>query len=177
MSPSTYRSVFVTTFLAISCFLLISPVQAARTTARRQAPPAKGATSANTPASQAYLSRLRSKVLRNWILPDGKNHVVLTATVNSDGTAETASLTSSPKNESAEQAGNEAFAKSLPLEAIPTGIATPAKLVLTFESSADPHGDSSSNLYTQLIPAQPTRPAQAEKTQPAGTPDSAAVTK
>jgi len=175
MRSSIYLFVFVPAVVPIVCFSGTASVQAAPI--HHKAPPARRAASTNTPVSQAYLARLRSKVLRNWIIPDGKNHVVLTATLNSDGSAETASLTSSPKNDSAEQAGNEAFAKSLPLESVPTGIATPAKLVLTFESSADPHGDSSSNLYTQLIPAPPAHPAQAEKSQPAGSPEAAPVTK
>jgi hypothetical protein len=35
--------------------------------------------------SQAFLANLRARVLNNWLLPDGKNVVVLVATVNGQG--------------------------------------------------------------------------------------------
>lgn len=109
------------------------------------APAAKG-TAANT----AYLTRLRGKLLNNWNVPNGKNHVTLSTVLNADGSFGDIGLNSTPKNADAEIAGSEAFAKSQPLEALPAG--GQAKLVLTFESSADPHGDSNSNVYTQIMP-------------------------
>lgn len=110
-----------------------------------------GSTAAgNNAAYTAYLARLRSKLLTHWDVPNGKNKVTLTTTVAADGSVGDVALSSSPKSAEAEIAGSEAFAKSQPLESIPGG--AQVKLVLTFESSADPHGDSSSNVYTQILP-------------------------
>lgn len=112
----------------------------------------KGSNAANT----AYVNRLRGRLMNNWheLMQDGKNHVVITALVNAVGSVENIEIVSSPKNNSAEQAGNEAFAKSQPLEPLPTG--TPkAKLTMTFDSFSDPHGDSNSNIYTQILPILP----------------------
>lgn len=104
----------------------------------------------NTAAYTAYLARLRGKLLNYWDVPNGKNRVTLSTVVNADGSIGDVSLSSAPKNADAEIAGSEAFAKSQPLEAVPGG--GQVKLVLTFESSADPHGDSNSNVYTQIVP-------------------------
>ena len=98
--------------------------------------------------------------MSNWheLMQDGKNHVVVTALVNADGSVDNIQIVSSPKNNSAEQAGNEAFAKSQPLESLPAG--TPqAKLTMTFDSFSDPHGDSNSNIYTQIVPILPPKVA------------------
>jgi hypothetical protein len=129
-----------------------------------------------TAANTAYLTRLRSKLLNNWTVPDGKNRVTLTTVVNADGSIGDVILNSTPKNADAEISGSEAFAKSQPLEVLPGG--GQAKLILTFESSADPHGDSSSNVYTQIVPVPvakaATTPADAA---PATTPADAAPAK
>ncbi len=125
------------------------------------APAAKG-TAANT----AYLARLRGKLLNNWNVPNGKNRVILSTVLNADGSAGDISLSSTPKSADAEIAGSEAFAKSQPLEVLPAG--GQAKLILTFESSADPHGDSSSNVYTQIVPVPTAKaPTPATEVQPA----------
>jgi hypothetical protein len=115
---------------------------------------------AGTAANNAYINRLRGKLMDNWhvLMQDGKNHVVITAVVNADGTVQDMQITSSPKNQSAEQAGNEAFAKIQPLEALPSGSGQ-AKLTLTFDSTSDPHGDSSSNIYTHILPIPQAKPA------------------
>lgn len=136
-------------------------IQAKGAPVRKQVRAANGSTGSNkgTAANTAYLSRLRAKLLNNWSVPNGKNRVVLSTTINADGSVGDVSLTSTPKSADAEIAGSEAFAKSQPLEALPGG--GQAKLVLTFESSADPHGDSSSNVYTQIIPVAATKAAPA----------------
>jgi hypothetical protein len=104
----------------------------------------------NTAAYTAYLARLRGKLITHWDVPNGKNKVTLSTVVNADGSVGDVSLSSAPKNADAEIAGSEAFAKSQPLETVPGG--GQVKLILTFESSADPHGDSNSNVYTQIVP-------------------------
>lgn len=122
-----------------------------KSAARQQAP-----NSGQTTASQnAYLARLRGKILNNWYLPDGKNSVEITATVNADGSIDQVQVTSTPKSDPAEQAASDAFSKAQPLEGLPAGMAK-ATIVLSFVSSADPHGDSSSNVTTKMTP----QPAQ-----------------
>ena len=115
-----------------------------------------------TGAYNAYLVRLQKKVGATWNVPDGKNHVVLQASVGSDGSVSEITLKSTPANKKAEEAANAAFAQAQPLEALPTGSPPTAKLTLNFDSSADPHGDSSSNISARLDPIQP------PKSQPAG---------
>ncbi|MFN8550150.1 MAG: hypothetical protein U0103_01580 [Candidatus Obscuribacterales bacterium] len=133
-----------------------------RPAARPPARPARAGASSgasNTAAYTAYLARLRGKLLNNWDVPNGKNKVTLTTTVAADGSVGDVALSSSPKSADAEIAGSEAFAKSQPLETIPGG--AQVKLILTFESSADPHGDSSSNVYTQIVPIPAAKAASA----------------
>lgn len=126
------------------------------------APPKKPAAAVKRPASvdmspayNAYLGRLRGKVLQNWDFPAGKNHVVLQVTVNADGSSGEISLKSTPGNQAAEQAANAAFAQAQPLEPLPANSCPSAKITLTFDSTLDPHGDSSSNLSGRLDPIQP----------------------
>lgn len=143
--------------IAVALISLPTPVESkpaarsgARPPAAHQAPGSKN----NTAAYTAYLARLRGKLLNNWNVPNGKNKVTLTTVVSADGSVGDISLSSIPKNAEGEIAGSEAFAKSQPLEAVPGG--GQVKLILTFESNADPHGDSNSNVYTQIVPiAQP----------------------
>jgi outer membrane biosynthesis protein TonB len=117
-------------------------------------PPKKPAARDLTPQYNAYLNRLRNKVLNAWNYPDGKNHVVLEATVGSDGSVAGTVLKSTPQNAAAEQAANAAFAQAQPLEALPQGSAPNAKITFTFDSTSDPHGDSSANLSGRLDPIQ-----------------------
>jgi len=126
--------------------------QATNTTQAGAKAPSNGAT---VQVQNAYLGRLRSKLSNNWLLPDGSNRVELTATVNSDGTIEAVQVSSTPKNDSAEQSASDAFSKSQPLETLPSGIQS-SKLTLVFTSKADPHGDSNSNINTKMEPIQNT---------------------
>lgn len=130
-------------------------------------PPGKKPVAVNLSAQyNAYLNRLRGKVLNLWSYPDGKNHVLLEATVNADGTVAGIVLKSAPPSAQAEQAANTAFAQAQPLAALPQGSPPTVKITLSFDSSADPHGDSSANLSGRLDPIQPPRP-QPAAAQPA----------
>lgn len=113
-----------------------------------QKAPAKPAD--NSAAYNAYLGRLRVKILDKWMMADGKNHVVLTANLNQDGSVSDVNLVSTPTCTPAEQAASDAFNQSQPLESLPGGMG--AKLTLTFDSTVDPHGDSTSNLACKLDP-------------------------
>ena len=135
--------------------------------------PAKPAVKKPAPANltgayNAYVNKLRNKVLNNWNLADGKNNVVLQATVGNDGAVSDIVLKSTPKNAKAEEAANAAFAQSQPLEPLPPGSALSARLTLNFQSTADPHGDTSSNLSARIDPVVP------PKTQPAAAPATSA---
>jgi hypothetical protein len=103
----------------------------------------------------AYLNRLRSKVLPNWDYPAGKFHVVLQVVVNSDGSTAEPTLTSSPKGDAAEKAASAAFAQAQPLEPLPEKSTPTVRVTLNFDSSYDPHGDSNSSLSARLDPIQP----------------------
>ncbi len=71
-----------------------------------------GAKSAQSTALQnAYLARLRGKIQNNWYLPDGKNHVEITAIVSSEGSIDSVQMVSTPKCDPAEQAAAYAFLK------------------------------------------------------------------
>jgi hypothetical protein len=118
------------------------------------AAPAGQATAAGhdfSAAYKAYGDRLRAKLYNKWLIPDGKNRVTLSAVLATDGTVSNMSLASSPHDTQAEQAANDAFNQSQPLESLPSG-SPAAKLTLTFESTADPHGDTKSNLSMMLEP-------------------------
>ncbi len=165
----------IKTWLFIFLFVAILPPLKveAKPVARPAARPAargKAAPTNNNAAYSAYLTRLRGKLLNNWNVPNGKNKVILTTVVNADGTVGDIALSSNPKNADGEIAGSEAFAKSQPLEAVPGG--GQVKLILTFESSADPHGDSNSNVYTQIVPVPvaKTAPATVDGAAPATAP-------
>jgi len=125
-----------------------------------QAHPAHPNNAALQTAVNAYLDRLRPKLYRNWLIPDGNNNVKIVATLDPSGTTDGVQVTSSPKNDPAEQAASDAFSKAQPLESLPGGLQK-AKLELDFISKADPHGDSSSNINTTLIQVQADKPAAA----------------
>ncbi|CAN5589406.1 hypothetical protein BH10CYA1_BH10CYA1_10110 [soil metagenome] len=158
---------FIFAFAVICAPLKAESKPAARPVARPARGSAAPSNTKNTAAYTGYLTRLRGKLLNNWNVPNGKNKVILTTLVSADGTVGDLGLSSTPKNADGEIAGSEAFAKSQPLEAIPGG--GQVKLILTFESSADPHGDSSSNVYTQIVPVPvaKTAPAPADAAPPA----------
>ncbi|MBI4534064.1 MAG: TonB C-terminal domain-containing protein [Candidatus Melainabacteria bacterium] len=105
-----------------------------------------------TPAYTAYINRLRGKVQNVWNYPDGKNQVVLQATVGLDGSVGEVVLKSTPNNADAEQAASTAFAQAQPLERLPAGSAPIVRVTLTFDSIADPHGDSKISLSGRLDP-------------------------
>lgn len=107
-----------------------------------------------TPAYTAYINRLRAKVQNVWSYPDGKNQVVLKATVGSDGSVSETVLRSTPTNPDAEQAANTAFAQAQPLESLPDGSPPLVQVTLTFDSFSDPHGDSKASLWGKLDPLQ-----------------------
>jgi TonB family protein len=102
-----------------------------------------------TAGFNAYLNTLRGKLDKNWYVADGKNHVTLTADVAADGTVTNLSITSSPSDTKAEQAASDAFNASQPLASLPGGVQS-VKLTLTFDSTADPHGDSSRNIGSKV---------------------------
>lgn len=114
-------------------------------------PAAKRPQSVNlTPAHTAYINRLRGKVQNFWNYPDGKNQVVLQATVGSDGSVGEVVLKSTPNNADAEQVANAAFAQAQPLEPLPSGSPPFMRVTLTFDSVSDPHGDSKVSLSGRL---------------------------
>lgn len=136
-------------------FSLANPVTAKNTPGKNQikSGPAKKIqipSKFNNAACSSYLDRLRSKMDSNWYLPDGTNHVTIKATVGQNGSVDNVEITSSPKSESAEQAANEAFLKAQPLESLPSGSGERVKLVLEFNSFADPHGDSRRTISSRI---------------------------
>jgi TonB family protein len=125
-------------------------------TARPAAAPAKGG--ALNGAYSAYINRLRGKLDSKWYLADGKNHVVICVNLDPNGSVTNLNITSTPTNTQAEQAANDAFNQSQPLEALPGG--SPAvKLSITFDSVADPHGDNSRQISAQIDQLAPAAPA------------------
>ncbi len=113
----------------------------------------------NSAALTAYWNRLRARLQSNWQVPDGKNTVVLTANVAADGSSSDMVAEGHPKDPQAEVSAAEAFNKSLPLEALPTGVAS-AKITVNFEYQYDPHGDGYSKVSGQISQVA-TAPAQA----------------
>lgn len=138
-----------------------APIKAKKPAAKVQ--PGKGcgtAVASSGAIFNSYIARVRPKVENNWYLADGKNHVVLSVTVAADGSVTDLALTSSPTNTQAEQAATDAFNKAQPLESLPTGTG-PVRLTMTFDSFADPHGDSNRNLSLRMD-AQKTEPPKTD---------------
>jgi hypothetical protein len=115
--------------------------------------PGAGGKNYNSGECNAYLSRLSGRFENNWMMPDGRNVVTITAVLNQDGSTGDVSIKSSPSNKDAESAANEAFVKAQPFESLPTSAGTTAQLVVVFDSNADPHGDTSSQVKASLGPA------------------------
>jgi TonB family protein len=109
----------------------------------------------NSSAAGSYLDRLREKMDKHWYLADGTNHVVIKATVAANGTVDNVELSSSPKNEAAEQAANEAFLKAQPLESLPSGSGEKCLVILDMDSYADPHGDSRRTVKSRMEVIKP----------------------
>jgi len=108
-----------------------------------------GMVTASPGAITSYCNRLWSKVNNNWEFANGKNHVILTVDVDSGGNVFSTSASSQPKNPDAESKAQQALSKSQPLDALPTGLPS-ARLTITFDSTADPHGEASSSGYVSL---------------------------
>jgi hypothetical protein len=113
----------------------------------------------NSAALTGYWNRLRARLQSNWQVPDGKNTVVLTANVSADGSSSDMVAEGHPKDPQAEVSAAEAFNKSLPLEALPSGV-TSAKITVNFEYQYDPHGDGYSKVSGQISQVA-SAPAQA----------------
>ncbi len=113
----------------------------------------------NSAALTGYWNRLRARLQSNWQVPDGKNTVVLTANVAADGSSSDMVAEGHPKDPQAEVSAAEAFNKSLPLEALPSGV-TSAKITVNFEYQYDPHGDGYSKVSGQISQVA-SAPAQA----------------
>lgn len=138
---------------------------AAKKTAIVRPAASNGASNAALTASyNAYLNRVRSKLDHNWYVADGKNHVVLTATIASDGSVTGVNLSSTPSDTKAEQAATDAFNQTQPLGALPGGSQS-IKLTLTFDSTADPHGDTSRSIGAKVDSVAPA--AATPKPEPA----------
>ncbi len=138
MRPSLLNKVVISTATILSSLV---PVYAA---------PAAAPNKSNVSAQNAYASRLQAKVAKEWLLPDGKNHVVISMIVNPDGSVENIQVVSAPKSAAAEDAANAAFIKVEPLEPLPAGCSK-RKMDITFESTASQHS-SSSQVYVKLTP-------------------------
>jgi TonB family protein len=118
--------------------------------------PSKGG--ALNAAYTGYINRLRSKLDSKWYLADGHNHVVICVNVDPNGSVTNLNIASTPSNTQAEQAANDAFNQTQPLEVLPGG-SPPVKLSITFDSVADPHGDNSRQISAQIDPLTPAAPA------------------
>jgi hypothetical protein len=137
-----------------------APVKKAKP--RSAAPRIAGPKSLNTPAVQNYLSRLRGRILKNWMLPDGKNVVVVTAAVTPEGGVSDISTATSKADALAIQSATVAFDKAQPLEHLPPEANSVCKIQITFTSNVDPHGDSNSNVSTRIdmLPEAATPPPE-----------------
>jgi len=124
----------------------------------KQAPVKRSGPSLNNGECNNYMARLRDKLDQNWELPDGKNKVTIITTIARDGSTSDMSTSSAPSNQDAEQRANEAFAKVQPMESLPGSAGERVKLTVTFDSFADPHGDTNRNISTQLDPVAASQP-------------------
>lgn len=109
-----------------------------------------------TAAYNSYINALKSKIEKTWNYPDGKNHVALSILVAQDGSVSDLKLSSTPNSPTAEQAANDAFNQAQPLPALPAS-SPPCRLTITFDSNADPHGDTKGHFFIKLdaLPAKP----------------------
>lgn len=103
-----------------------------------------------TVESQAFLGNLRGRILNNWLLPDGKNVVVLEAIVSPEGDAVEVTTSNSKADDLAIEAAKSAFEKSKPLGQLPRQYHGQCRIVLTFTTNVDPHGDSNSDLTSRI---------------------------
>jgi hypothetical protein len=101
---------------------------------------------------QSYLSALRAKLLRVWEPTDGKNIVILEAVVTPQGGVSDIKANRSKANDVAIQSATMALEQVQPLEPLPNTVRGNSKLTLTFSSQVDPHGDSTTNINTEIAP-------------------------
>lgn len=152
MNCNCISSLLVVGFLCMVLGGTISVPVLAAPAKKAQSQPAKPVPGPNySQAYGAYLNRLRAKINSSWNLPDGKNRVVISAIVQTDGTTSDVNISSTPKNAKAEDAANEAFTKAQPFEALPSGTAPTAKVTFTFDSTSTQH-DSSSSINMRMDP-------------------------
>lgn len=176
MPVSKVSSKIIFTAIALSSVFSLNSAYSAihAAPAGKAAPKASGKPAVNNSAAlTGYWNRLRTRLQSNWQVPDGKNNVVLTANIASDGTSADMAAVGHPKDAQAEVSAVEAFNKSLPLEALPAGVSA-AKLTVNFEYSYDPHGDGFSRVSGQIsqtaAPAAPAASAAAGQPAADGTP-------
>jgi len=101
---------------------------------------------------QAYLSALRAKLLRVWDPTDGKNIVILEAVITPQGEVSDIKASKSEANDVAIQSAIMALEQVKPLDPLPNKPTANSKLTITFSSQVDPHGDSTTNVYTAIAP-------------------------
>jgi hypothetical protein len=118
---------------------------------RTQRKPVKPLVHAVTPQLEGYLARLRAKLLRVWQPVDGKNVVILEATLSPQGEVSDLITKNSRANDLAIQSATAAFKSEQPLEP-PAPLKNPSRLTLNFFSEVDPHGDSKINITSQVTP-------------------------
>lgn len=138
----------VTSLCAVQAAPAAKPVAKAAAPAKKTVTRAGGASEASI---KAYCNHVWQKLNNNWIVPDGNNHVTLTVPISSDGSLGDISAVSTPKNSDAEAAALTALERSKPLDLLPSGMGS-GKLTVTFNSKADPHGDSESGGSVRLDP-------------------------
>lgn len=152
LSPHRIIAFAIAFAALLSQSITVSPVYCQSKPAAKPAPGKPPQTVNNSAIYNAYIARLRGKIANSWFLPDGNNHVVITAVVNADGSTGDVNIVSTPKDPPAEAAATEAFTKGQPFEPLPKELKGAGKLVVTFDSKVDPHGDSSSNVTFKLDP-------------------------
>ncbi|GEM_PF-2326086 len=151
-----YLAVVAGALIALGCpGALAGQAQAAPVRKPAAARHAPGKTVDLTGPYNAYLTRLRAKVLPHWDFPAGRFHVVLVAEVNADGSVGQVKVTSSPASEAAQRAADAAFAQAQPLEPLPPQSPPRARVTISFDSSYDPHGDSQSSVSARMEPLAP----------------------
>lgn len=160
----TSRARFALCVLALAVSLVAIPANAAPPVSK-VSPQRRPVTVNNSAVLTNYWNRMRAKLQTNWQVPDGKNRVSLTATLNADGTVNDLVVIANPKEAQAEVSATEAFNRSLPFDALPQGV-TRAKISVVFEYSYDPHGDGSSRVSGSMsqIQSAPAAASPAEGT-------------
>jgi hypothetical protein len=120
--------------------------------AKAKTAPIKRAPASSNAQLGSYLMRLRGRLLRVWEPTDGKNTVVLEAVIEPTGAVSEIKTSNSRAGDIAIQSATMAFDKIQPLEALPISEKNKGKLSITFNSTVDPHGDSTSNIMTRIDP-------------------------